>query len=323
MESPRETASDPPPGLQIAVIVPCRNEAASISNVVHDFRAALPGATVFVYDNNSDDETAKIAAEAGAVVRSELLPGKGNVVRRMFADVDADIYVLVDGDDTYDAASAGMLIERLESGILDMVNGARVSVDEDSYPLGHRFGNLFLTGIVALIFGSRSSDLLSGYRVFSRRFVKSFPALTSGFEIETELTVHALELRMPIAEIETPYRSRPSGSESNLRTIQDGLRILKTILLLTKTERPLHFFGLFFAILATVSIILSWPLFTTFLETGLVPRFPTALLSTGLMLLAFLSMACGIILDTVTRGRQEMKRLHYLSIARHRRGQRE
>ena len=323
MESPQEPASDSLPDLQIAVIVPCRNEAASISNVVHDFRAALPGATVFVYDNDSDDETAKIASEAGAVVRSELLPGKGNVVRRMFADIDADIYVLVDGDDTYHAASAGKLVERLESGILDMVNAVRVPVDDDSYRAGHKLGNYVLTGIVSLIFGSRSSDLLSGYRVFSRRFVKSFPALTSGFEIETELTVHALELRMPIDEIETPYSSRPSGSESNLRTIHDGLRILRTILWLTKAERPLHFFGLIFAILAATSVALSWPLFTTFLETGLVPRFPTALLSTGLMLLAFLSMACGIILDTVTRGRQEMKRLHYLSIARHRRGMRD
>ncbi len=323
MVSPRESASDPLLSFQIAVIVPCRNEAASISNVVHDFRAALPGATVFVYDNNSSDETAKIAREAGAVVRTELLPGKGNVVRRMFADIDADIYVLVDGDDTYDAASAGKLIEKLESDILDMVTGVRVPVDIDSYRPGHKFGNFILTGIVSLVFGSRSSDLLSGYRVFSRRFVKSFPALTSGFEIETELTVHALELRMPIAEIETPYSSRPSGSESNLRTIQDGLRILRTILWLTKAERPLHFFGLIFAVLAAASVTLAWPLFTTFLETGLVPRFPTALLSTGLMLLAFLSMACGIILDTVTRGRQEMKRLHYLSIARHRRGARE
>jgi len=323
MESPQEPASDSLLNLQIAVIVPCRNEAASISSVVHDFLAALPGATVFVYDNNSDDETAKIAREAGAVVRTELLPGKGNVVRRMFADIDADIYVLVDGDDTYDAASAGRLVERLESGILDMVNGVRVPVDDDSYRAGHKFGNFILTRIVSMIFGSRSSDLLSGYRVFSRRFVKSFPALTSGFEIETELTVHALELRMPIDEIETPYRSRPSGSESNLRTIHDGLRILRTILWLTKAERPLHFFGVIFAILAAVSVVLSWPLFTTFLETGLVPRFPTALLSTGLMLLAFLSMACGIILDTVTRGRQEMKRLHYLSIARHRRGMRD
>ncbi len=309
--------------LQIAVIVPCRNEAASITSVVHDFHAAVPGATVFVYDNNSDDETAKIAAEAGAIVRSELLPGKGNVVRRMFADIDADIYILVDGDDTYDAASAGKMIEKLETGILDMVTGVRISVDDESYRPGHKFGNFVLTGIVAMIFGSRSSDLLSGYRAFSRRFVKSFPALTSGFEIETELTVHALELRMPIDEVETPYKSRPDGSESNLRTIQDGVRILKTILLLAKTERPLHFFGLFFVILATAAIALSWPLFSTYMETGLVPRFPTALMSTGLILLAFLSMACGIILDTVTRGRQEMKRLYYLSVARHRRGQRE
>ncbi len=308
---------------QIAIIVPCRNEAASISSVVRDFHAALPGATVFVYDNNSDDETARIAAEAGAIVRSELLPGKGNVVRRMFADIDADIYILVDGDDTYDAASAGKMIEKLEAGILDMVTGVRISVDDESYRPGHKFGNSVLTGIVAMIFGSRSSDLLSGYRVFSRRFVKSFPALTSGFEIETELTVHALELRMPIDEVETPYKSRPDGSESNLRTMQDGVRILKTILLLAKTERPLHFFGLFFVILASAAIALSWPLFSTYMETGLVPRFPTALMSTGLMLLAFLSMACGIILDTVTRGRQEMKRLYYLSIARHRRGKRE
>ena len=323
MESPRESTADQLLELQIAVIIPCRNEAASISNVVHDFRAALPGATVFVYDNNSSDETAKISREAGAVVRTEFLPGKGNVVRRMFADIDADIYILVDGDDTYDAASVGKMIEKLESDILDMVTGVRVPVDDESYRTGHKFGNFFLTGIVSLVFGSRSSDLLSGYRIFSRRFVKSFPALTSGFEIETELTVHALELRMPIAEIETPYSSRPSGSESNLRTIHDGLRILRTILWLTKAERPLHFFGVIFGIFATASIALAWPLFATFLETGLVPRFPTALLSTGLMLLAFLSMACGIILDTVTRGRQEMKRLHYLSIARHHRGARE
>ena len=323
MESSQEQAPQIPPDLQIAVIVPCRNEAACIANVVRDFRAALPSATVFVYDNNSDDDTAKVAQEAGAVVRSEQLPGKGNVVRRMFADIDADVYVLIDGDDTYDAASAGKLVARLEADILDMVTGVRVSTDDDSYRPGHKFGNFFLTGMVSLVFGNRSSDLLSGYRVFSRRFVKSFPALASGFEIETELTVHALELRMPIAEIETPYRSRPEGSESNLRTIHDGLRILRTIGWLAKSERPLLFFGLLFALLAAASFILAWPLFTTFLETGLVPRFPTAVLATGLMLLAFLSMACGIILDTVTRGRQEMKRLHYLGIARHRRGARD
>ena len=323
METLQEATPRKEPDLQVAVIVPCRNEAASIANVVRDFRAALPGAVIFVYDNNSDDETGKIAREAGAVVRSESLPGKGNVVRRMFADIDADVYVLVDGDDTYDAGSIGKLVDCLENDILDMVTGVRVPVDDDSYRPGHKFGNFFLTRIVSLVFGSRSSDLLSGYRVFSRRFVKSFPALTSGFEIETELTVHALELRMPIAEIETPYRSRPTGSESNLRTIQDGLRILRTIILLAKNERPLHFFGAVFAVLALIAIVLAWPLFTTFLQTGLVPRFPTALLSTGLMLLAFLSLASGIILDTVTRGRQEMKRLHYLSIARHRRGARD
>lgn len=320
MNSPEKSVFNPLLDLRIAVIVPCRNEAASISKVVDDFRSALPGATVYVYDNNSDDETAKLARDAGAVVRSELLAGKGNVVRRMFADVEADIYVLVDGDDTYDAASAGRLIERLEAECLDMVNAVRVASGAAAYRPGHRFGNFMLTGIVALIFGNRFTDLLSGYRIFSRRFVKSFPALTSGFEIETELTVHALELRMPIAEIETPYRERPSGSVSNLRTIQDGWRILRTILLLTKEERPLHFFGLFFAILAALSVILSWPVFITFLETGLVPRFPTAILSTGLMLLAFLSLGCGIVLDTVTRGRQEMKRMHYLGIARDRRG---
>lgn len=322
MESSSKTASDPRGDIQIAVIVPCRNEAAAINSVVSDFRAALPGATVFVYDNNSDDDTARIATAAGAVVRSELLPGKGNVVRRMFADIDADVYILVDGDDTYDAASAGKMVEQLESGILDMVTAVRVSVDDESYRPGHRFGNFFLTGIVSLIFGSRSSDLLSGYRAFSRRFVKSFPALTSGFEIETELTVHALELRMPIGEIETPYGARPTGSESNLRTIQDGLRILKTIMVLTKTERPLHFFGIFFAILAVTAVFLSWPVFVTYWDTGLVPRLPTAVMSTGLMVLAFLSLACGFILDTVTRGRQELKRLHYLGIARHRRGKR-
>jgi glycosyltransferase involved in cell wall biosynthesis len=306
--------------LRIAVLVPCRNEAASISKVVQDFRSALPGAAVFVYDNNSDDQTAELAREAGAVVRSELLAGKGNVVRRMFADIEADIYVLVDGDDTYDASSAEMLIERLESECLDMVNAVRVASGATAYRPGHRFGNALLTGIVALIFGNRFADLLSGYRIFSRRFVKSFPALASGFEIETELTVHALELRMPIAEIETPYRSRPSGSVSNLRTLRDGWRILRTILLLSKEEKPLPFFSLFFAILVASAVILFWPVFITFLETGLVPRFPTAILSTGLILLAFLSLGCGIVLDTVTRGRQEMKRMHYLSIPRHRRG---
>lgn len=309
--------------MEIAVIVPCRNEAASIAKVVNDFRAALPTAGIFVYDNDSQDTTTQVAAQAGAVVRAEPLHGKGNVVRRMFADVEADVYVLVDGDDTYDAASAARMVEMLESEMLDMVNAVRVSDGDETYRPGHRFGNFMLTRIVAMVFGNRVSDLLSGYRVFSRRFVKSFPALTSGFEIETELTVHALELRMPIAEIETPYYSRPSGSSSNLKTFQDGWRILRTILLLTKTERPLQFFGLIFVILALAATILAWPVFVTYFDTGLVPRLPTALLSTGLMLLGFISLASGIILDTVTRGRQEMKRLHYLGISRHRRERRD
>lgn len=313
----------PRPDARIAVIVPCHNEAAAIESVVNDFRGALPDAAIYVYDNNSTDDTSKIARDAGAIVRREALPGKGNVVRRMFADVEADVYVLVDGDDTYDAASAGHMVDLLQTEFLDMVNGTRVSVGDQSYRPGHRFGNVMLSGIVATIFGSRITDLLSGYRVFSRRFVKSFPSLSSGFEIETELTVHALELRMPIAEVETPYGSRPTGSESNLRTFQDGWRILKTILLLAKAERPLPFFGLIFLVLAAVSAILAWPLLVTYMQTGLVPRLPTAVLSTGFMLLGFLSLACGLILDTVTRGRQEMKRLHYQNIERHRRATRD
>jgi glycosyltransferase involved in cell wall biosynthesis len=318
MESSGKSAYIPCSDVEIAVIIPCRDEAAAIAKVVEDFRAALPSATIYVYDNDSSDDTSGVAREAGAVVRREVLPGKGNVVRRMFADVEADIYVLVDGDDTYHAASAGEMVEKLQSQSLDMVNATRVSVEDDSYRPGHRFGNFMLSGMVAAVFGNRVTDLLSGYRIFSRRFVKSFPSLSSGFEIETELTVHALELRMPISEIETPYSSRPTGSESNLRTFQDGWRILRTILLLTKTERPLMFFGFIFFVLAAASTVLAWPLFITFIHTGLVPRLPTAVLSTGLMLLAFLGLACGLILDTVTRGRQEMKRLHYQGIARHR-----
>lgn len=314
---------DPESIVQIAVVLPCRNEAASIEKVVRDFKAALPDAVVFVYDNDSADETAEIARQAGAIVRSEQLPGKGNVVRRMFADIEADVYVLADGDDTYDAASAAAMVRKLESEVLDMVNAVRVPEGDGSYRPGHRFGNVLLSRIVAAVFGNRVSDMLSGYRVFSRRFVKSFPALTSGFEIETELTVHALELRMPMAEMPTPYYSRAAGSESKLNTLGDGWRIFRTILLLAKNERPLPFFGAVFAILAVASVALAWPLVLTFMETGLVPRFPTAILSTGLMLLAFLSLGCGLILDTVTRGRQELKRLHYLNIARHSCGTRE
>ena len=315
MPAPSEAATVAA-GHRIAVLVPCYNEAAAIDKVVRDFRAALPRATIYVYDNDSTDDTAAVARAAGAVVRRETNRGKGNVVRRMFADVEADIYVLVDGDDTYEAAAAPRLVAKLLAEQLDMINGSRVDTGVDAaYRPGHRLGNQMLTGIVAVIFGNRFSDMLSGYRVLSRRFVKSFPALAAGFEIETELTVHALELRMPIAEVPTRYKERPPGSVSKLRTVRDGWRILMTILALVKEERPMPFFSAISGVLALLAIILAIPLFVTFAETGLVPRFPTAILSTGLMLLAFLSLACGMILDTVTLSRREQKRMRYLEIA--------
>jgi hypothetical protein len=279
---------------------------------VKDFRAALPGSSIYVYDNNSADRTAELACAAGAMVRRETRQGKGNVVRRMFADLDADVYVLVDGDATYDAASAPGMIERLLDERLDMVVAARVQQEQAAYRIGHRTGNQLLTGFVARVFGARFSDILSGYRVFSRRFVKSFPVLSGGFEIETELTVHALVLELGVAEIRTPYYARPAGSRSKLSTWRDGLRILSTILKLYRSERPLAFFGSIGIALAAVSIGLAIPIIVTFLETGLVPRFPTAILSTGLMLAAFVSFAAALILDTVTRGRREMKLLAYL-----------
>lgn len=298
----------------IAVLVPCYNEEAAIGKVVEDFRRALPGASIYVYDNNSRDRTVEVARQAGAVVRTEPLQGKGNVVRRMFADVDADIYVLVDGDATYDADSAPKMVEALVNGPLDMVNGARVTEIEKAYRPGHRFGNWLLTSMVARIFGNRFKDMLSGYRVMSRRYVKSFPALAAGFETETELTVHALELRMPTAEIATPYKDRPAGSTSKLSTFRDGFRILWTIMVLVKEERPMQFFSLIAVALAVFSIVLMAPVLIEYAETGLVPRLPTAVLSTGLMILSFLSLSCGLILDTVTRGRREMKRMRYLNI---------
>lgn len=304
-------SSRPP---RTAVLIPCYNEQAAIGKVVADFRGALPDATIYVYDNNSADDTVTVALGAGAVVRRETQQGKGYVVRRMFADIEADIYVLVDGDDTYDASKAPDLIERLMAGSLDMVNAARVTDIVAAYRPGHRFGNRLLTGIVARIFGDRIGDMLSGYRVFSRRFVKSFPALSGGFEIETELTVHALELAMPVSEVKTAYKDRPVGSTSKLRTYRDGFRILRMILLLVKEERPLVFFSSFAGVLQILALLLAIPVIATWLETGLVPRLPTALLATGITLLAFLSLTCGMVLDTVTRGRREMKRLYYLSI---------
>jgi glycosyltransferase involved in cell wall biosynthesis len=296
----------------VAVLVPCYNEEIAIRGVIEDFRKAIPRATIFVYDNNSSDRTVEVARAAGAVVRTEPLQGKGNVVRRMFADVEAEIYVLVDGDGTYDAASAPQLIHKLLEESLDMVNAIRIESSNAAYRTGHRLGNRVLTGFVAWLFGSRSSDMLSGYRIFSRRFVKSFPALAAGFEIETEVTVHALELRLPIAEVRTPYRERPPGSISKLSTWRDGLRIATTIFALIKEEKPLAFFMILAMLLATAAIALGIPIWITFRNTGLVPRLPTAVLSMGLILMATLSAACGLILETVTRGRIEAKRLAYL-----------
>ena len=299
---------------RVAVLIPCYNEAAAIATVVRDFRAALPDATVYVYDNNSTDGTAKIAADAGAVVRVERLQGKGNVVRRMFADIEAEVYVLVDGDGTYDAASATAMVELLLTESLDMVNAARVATTNLAFRPGHVFGNKLLTGTVAVIFGDRLKDMLSGYRALSRRFVKSFPALATGFETETELTVHALELRLAVAEMPTPYRDRPPGSTSKLNTFRDGFRILRTIFFLIKEERPLQFFSIVAALLFLFSLVLGWPLVATYIETGLVPRLPTAVLATGSMILSFVSFISGLILDTVTLGRRELKRLHYLAL---------
>jgi len=297
----------------VAVLVPCCNEAKTITTVVADFRRVLPEATVYVYDNNSSDTTVETAQRAGAVVRSEALQGKGNVVRRMFADVDADIYVLVDGDDTYDAGAAPRMIDAMLGMRLDLVNGLRTSSEAASYRSGHRFGNALLTRIVGILFRQHFDDMLSGYKVLSRRFVKSMPVLSAGFEIETEIIIHALEMRMPTAETRTIYRSRPAGSASKLNTVSDGLRILFTIARLFSTEKPMQFFSSIAALFA--GIVLAIPVFGEYLSTGLVPRFPTAILATGLMLTAFLSMTCGVILDSVCRGRREFKRLAYLGFA--------
>jgi glycosyltransferase involved in cell wall biosynthesis len=298
---------------RVAVLIPCFNEETAIATVVADFRKALPSAGIFVYDNNSSDRTSAIAREAGAQVRRERRQGKGHVVRRMFADIDADIYLLVDGDATYDAASAPRMIEKLLSEHLDMVVGFRVDQAEAAYRPGHRTGNRLLTGFLSTVFGEAFKDILSGYRVFSRRFVKSFPVLSDGFEIETELSVHALELALPVAEVETPYYARPPGSFSKLNTWRDGFRILGTILKLYRTEKPLRFFSAIGGFLTFVSIGLATPVVVTYLEFGVVPRLPTAVLAMGLMITAVLSVSSGLVLDTVTRGRREMKLLAYLS----------
>ena len=298
---------------RVAVLIPCYNEEVAIGQVVRDFRASLPYATVHVYDNNSTDRTREIARAAGALVRIEMLQGKGHVVRRMFADIDADLYVLVDGDGTYDADAAPALIQLLRADGLDMVNASRVTDRTAAYRRGHLLGNHVLTGLVNTIFGKRLSDMLSGYRVFSRRFVKSFPALSSGFETETELTVHALELRMPIAELPTRYIERQEGSTSKLRTYRDGMRILQTIVILMKQERPLAFFSAIAVIMLLIGLGLGIPVVLQFLASGTVPKLPSAVLALGFVLIACLSFVCGLILDSVTRGRLEFKRLAYLS----------
>ena len=298
--------------LEIAVLVPCFNEAAAIDKVVRDFRASLPDATVYVYDNMSTDNTGEVATAAGAVVRKEPRRGKGNVVRRMFQDIEADIYVMVDGDDTYDASVAPKLVDRLVTEKLDMLVGQRVETHEAAYRAGHRLGNAVLTGLVGWLFGSPIDDMLSGYRVFSRRFVKSFPSSSREFEIETELTVHALQMKMAIAEVETNYKERPPGSVSKLRTFRDGWRILITIMNLMRNERPLMFFSSIGALCVLVSAILGWPVFSEYLETGLVRRFPTAILCISLGVTAVVCIATGLILDLVAHVRREAKRLAYL-----------
>jgi hypothetical protein len=297
---------------RIAVLIPCRNEVVTVARTVAEFRAAISSAIVYVYDNNSVDGTVREARESGAVVRHEPLQGKGHVVRRMFSDINADIYVMVDGDATYDATTAQRMIDQLIQQNLDMVVGKRVQQSADAYRRGHVIGNKAMTGFMAFLFGRRFSDVFSGYRVFSHRFVKSFPALCSGFETETELTVHALTLGLPIAEVQTNYFARLAGSKSKLNTWLDGVQILLVMLALFRNERPMMFFGSLAFGFAILSLALATPLLATFAATGLVPRFPTAILCAAIMLLAFLSFASGLILDTVTRGRREVRRLAYL-----------
>jgi glycosyltransferase involved in cell wall biosynthesis len=298
----------------VAVLIPCYNEVDTIRNAVRGFRESVPAARIYVFDNNSHDGTAEIAAGAGAIVRRETAQGKGNVVRRMFSDIDADIYVIVDGDGTYDATAAPRLVETLLSGPYDMVNVARKHIAKEAYRPGHLLGNRLLTWLVGLFFGTKTTDMLSGYKAFSRRFVKSFPAMSKGFEIETELMIHALDLRLPVAEIQAPYHARAAGSISKLSTFRDGLRILKLLGWLLKHEKPLFFFSSLAGFLVVLSLSLGIPIVLEFLSTGLVPRLPTAVLAAAIMLSAVMSLFTGLILDTVTHSRREVKRLHYLRV---------
>jgi hypothetical protein len=312
LEPPSRLRTVPPARPSIAVLVPCRSEAAAIATVIRGFRAAVPDARIYVYDNRSTDDTAAIAAREGAIVRAEPWPGKGNVVRRMFGDIDADIYLLVDGDATYDPDAAPLMIQRLIHEQLDMVVGARRGVHADAHRAGHAFGNRVFNAIYRRVFGRQFADIFSGYRVLSRRFVKTFPAASSGFEVETEMSVHASQMRMPVVEVETEYRERPHGSSSKLNTWRDALRILAMMTLLCKEVKPAAFFGLMSAAIASAGLALGLPVIDEFRTTGLVPRFPTAILACGLILLAAMSAGCGLILDSVARGRLEQKRFNYL-----------
>jgi glycosyltransferase involved in cell wall biosynthesis len=305
-----------PSAPRLAVLIPCYNEEAAIASVVRDFRQALPSADIYVYDNNSKDNTCAVAARAGAIVRTEPQQGKGSVMRRMLSEIEADVFITVDGDDTYDAASAPALVKTLLENRLAMVVGRRVHTEKEAYRRGHVLGNLMFTRSVEWLFGRTFTDILSGYRVFSRAFVQSFPTASRGFEIETELTVHALTLSLPVQELDTPYKSRPEGSVSKLHTYRDGWRISLMILRLFRTERPQLFYTLIGLFLLSVAVFLIVPVILAFLETGLVLRFPTAILSTGIAIAALLSFACGLILDTVTQGRREAKMLAYLSVPR-------
>lgn len=300
--------------LKIAAIVPCYNEALSIAKVVTDLKTAVEGIEVYVYDNRSTDGTADVAAAAGAIVRHENAKGKGNVMRRAFADVEADVYVLIDGDDTYDALAAPAMIETLMSGPYDHVLGVRKEDHSGAYRPGHSLGNRAFNSVVSFLFRERVNDMLSGYRVFSRRFVKSFPALSREFEIESELTVHSLSLRIPQTELEVGFRDRPEGSESKLNTVRDGTRILAVLIGLVRHERPILFHGVIAVLLAAASLILGVPVVIEFFETGLVGQFPTAFLAASLMILAVVTWLIGFVLDSLKRARHETARLHYLAL---------
>lgn len=300
--------------INIAILIPCYNEEHAIAKVIKGFQSSLPSATIYVYDNNCTDKTPEIASQAGAIIRCETRQGKGHVVRRMFADIEADVYIMVDGDGTYDATYAPLMVETLLAGPCDMVTAIRDFKYSATYEKTNTYGTKALAFIVNKIFGGEIQDMFSGYRAFSRRFVKSFPMVSTGFEIETELTIHALELQMRTAEIEAPYFDREPGSRSKLRAFRDGFKVLFMIIRFIKEERPVQLFASLGAISALLSIGLGIPLVMTYLNTGLVPRIPTAILSSALMLLGFLGLIIGFILSAVTTARRETKRLSYLKV---------